>query len=93
MKTRFLFPHQYRIIGIALLTVSVIWCSINYFAIGNIFNSIYLGNLHPIPPDILISTILNDVLQISIILGLLFIAFSKEKIEDEQLAQLRLDSL
>jgi len=93
MKTRFLFPHKFRLAGILLLAIAIILCMVNYFKTGGIFTSTYLGNLNPIPPDVWVSMIYNDFLQISIVLGLLFIAFSKEKIEDEQLAQLRLDSL
>src|SRR5665213_876634 len=35
----------------------------------------------------------NDITILLVILGLLLIAFSKEQIEDEQITQLRLDSL
>lgn len=93
MKTRFLFPHQFRLIGIMLLVVITIICGIHNYQTGGIFNSTFLGNLNPIPHDVWVRMIYNDILQVGIILGLLFIGFSKEKIEDEQLAQLRLDSL
>jgi hypothetical protein len=37
--------------------------------------------------------LLDDVVYLSLVAGLLLAAFSKEKIEDEQIAQLRSDSL
>ncbi|MES2428412.1 MAG: hypothetical protein V4560_15640 [Bacteroidota bacterium] len=93
MKTRFLFPHQFRLIGIVLLVVIAIFCGVHQYQTGGIFSSTSLGNLNPIPCDVWMQIIYNDILQVGIILGLLFIGFSKEKIEDEQLSQLRLDSL
>jgi hypothetical protein len=93
MRTRFLFPHKFRLIGIVLLVVIGIICGVHQYQTGGLFSSTYLGNLNPIPHDVWMQMIHNDILQVGIILGLLFIGFSKEKIEDEQLSQLRLDSL
>jgi hypothetical protein len=93
MKTRFLFPHYWRIIGYLCFAVDIVF-------------AIVLKILHPpngvIPPihkspspGLLLHgiTFHNDINILLIVFGLLFIAFSKEEIEDEQIAQLRLDSL
>lgn len=93
MKTRFLFPHKFRLIGMILLAIIAIACGMHRYQTGGIFDSTDLSNLNPIPHDVWLQIIYNDVLQVGIILGLLFVGFSKEKVEDEQLAQLRLDSL
>ncbi|GAA4100188.1 hypothetical protein GCM10022392_25830 [Mucilaginibacter panaciglaebae] len=68
-------------------------CGVHQYQTGGLFESTYLGNLEPIPHNVWLQVIYNDVLQVGIILSFLFIGFSKERIEDEQLAQLRLDSL
>jgi hypothetical protein len=93
MKTRFLFSHKFRRIGIVLLVVIAILCGVHQYHTGGLFSSTYLGNLNPIPRNVWMQIIYNDILQVGIIVSLMFIGFSKEKIEDEQLSQLRLDSL
>ncbi|WP_345105149.1 hypothetical protein [Mucilaginibacter panaciglaebae] len=93
MKTRFLFPYNFRLIGIILLMMITLICGVHQYQTGGLFESTYLGNLEPIPHNVWLQVIYNDVLQVGIILSFLFIGFSKERIEDEQLAQLRLDSL
>lgn len=82
MKTRFLFPYYFKFIGLVLfllhLPVMMLW-HVDYSDPGTgLFSARHL---------FFISTV------VSMVLGLLMIAFSKEKIEDEQIAQLRLDSL
>jgi hypothetical protein len=96
MKTRFLFPHSYRMYGWLML--------VPFLALGVAF--LYLNfefdfldvNLPPLYNDIfnnrtLAGNLTDEVAAIGLIISLLFIGFSKEKIEDEQIAQLRLDSL
>ena len=84
MKTRFLFPYWCRFLGYGLFLVHVPFALI-------------FGRPHyQDPPDtslfnshhvfFLATTLLMTV-------GLLLVSFSKEKIEDEQISQLRLDSL
>jgi len=84
MKSRFLFPHKWRVYGYLLLLIAIAIILYNYNGSGGIFSA-------PAPQKIAI--ISNDTEYISVILGLLFIGFSKEKTEDEQIVQLRLDSL
>jgi hypothetical protein len=82
MKSRFLFPHKFRLLGIILLAIGIASILIIY----------------KFSPSINIGSIPGFISAVSgafpaVILGLTLIAFSKEKIEDEQIAQLRLDSL
>jgi len=87
MKTRFLFPYWFRYLGIALFLVHVPFVFFKdtngpehaqHIADNSLFNSHHLF--------FMATTLLMAV-------GLFFIAFAKEKIEDEQISQLRLDSL
>jgi hypothetical protein len=87
MKSKFLFPYWFRYLGYALFLVHVpialFW---KYFGFDNprditdtsLFNSHHLF--------FMATTLLMSV-------GLFLAAFAKEKIEDEQISQLRLDSL
>lgn len=82
MKARFLFPYYFKFIGLGLFMVHVLvvllWHADYHKGEARLFTPAHLFFL---------STLLLMVI------GLLMIAFSKEKIEDEQIAQLRLDSL
>ena len=82
MKTRFLFPYYFKFIGIVLFLVHVPvmhhQLPLTFGNADGLFNQQHLF--------LLFTTVLMTV-------GLLMIAFSKERIEDEQIAQLRLDSL
>jgi hypothetical protein len=100
MKTRFLFPHKYRLFGwvlaipSAILMVLVLHADfelgIFYFGGTNrVFNfdsSNFLFNLHR-------HNFTDEVGSLLLIAGLLMIAFSRERIEDERTAKLRLESL
>ncbi len=97
MKTRFLFPHRWQLAGALLLLLGVA-----FFLISNHYNlkvfvwenfrhakagSLNLDNDGP-------NECFDNEIQLGLVLfGLILLAFSKEKIEDEQIAQLRLDSL
>jgi len=100
MKSRFLFPHKWRVVGYSCFAADLIFA----IALKILHPEGYVyANLHPVPgsahnlqPDIIIDQGTrwhNDIIVLLIIFGLLLIAFSKEKIEDEQITQLRLDSL
>ncbi|WP_295668979.1 hypothetical protein [uncultured Mucilaginibacter sp.] len=87
MKSRFLFPFWFRYLGTALFLVHVPFVffkrppdpvDAQHIADNTLFNN---GHLF-----FMATTLLMAV-------GLFFIAFAKEKIEDEQISQLRLDSL
>jgi hypothetical protein len=85
MKTRFLFPHWCKYWGIALFLVNqpiFIIKKMMHVQFDNSDISLFNG-----------SHIFYIATALSMVIGLLMIAFSKEKIEDEQITQLRLDSL
>jgi len=89
MKTRFLFPRWCLILGIILFVFGVS-ASFMVYTSPSYYNSIsYINKISDV--DRVIDAYLGC--GPAIIIGLLLIAFSKEKIEDEQIAQLRLDSL
>src|SRR6266436_8925278 len=93
MRTNYLFPFNSRYLGIALILVHI--------PIKFLWDAYYLGGYHHndasgasedsflfSPPHLFfIGTTLM------VLVGLFLVAFSKEKIEDEQIVQLRLDSL
>jgi hypothetical protein len=90
MKTRFLFPHKWMIPGLIIFVIGVIAHFINLSSWDPV------GAFHKTHPSLLgIDTQLlaNDFEYLSLVIGLLLVAFSKEKIEDEQIWQLRADSL
>jgi hypothetical protein len=87
MKSRFLFPYWCRYLGYALFLVHVPFVLFrkppgvdNPHNVGDtgLFNSHHLF--------FMATTLLMAI-------GLFLVAFAKEKIEDEQISQLRLDSL
>lgn len=90
-KTAYLFPYKTRFLGIVLVLVHIpiklLWD--HYFPRGyNPHNFVNEDSVLFSPPHLFfIGTTLM------VLVGLFLIAFSKEKIEDEQIVQLRLDSL
>jgi len=90
MKNRFLFPHSYRVFGwVLLLPFLAMGVAILYFDFsfpflelkaqkGEVFSGINLT---------------DEIAALGLITSLMLLGFTKEKIEDEQVAQLRLDSL
>src|ERR1700749_487378 len=90
MKTRFLFPHKWMIRGLIIFIIGVIAHFINQSSTDPV------GTFHKLYPSFIgIDTQLlaSDFEYLSLVIGLLLVAFSKEKIEDEQIWQLRADSL
>ena len=96
MKARFLFPHNFKRIGILLsipFTILGLLCLYKdfsfHFLVFNkpLFFSLghdnFLGDFD----------LTNEFAIIGTILGLILISFSKEKLEDEYVATLRLESL
>lgn len=96
IMTHYLFPHRFKALGLVLLITSSITgllvLSFNYkFEFLEVpFLSIFQDN------DFLSSTTNNltdEILSLLVILGGILTGFSKEKIEDEYIAQIRLESL
>lgn len=87
MRTRFLFPYWCKFLGIVLIVI--------HLPVMHV--SKYLGyDIHADHPEqgILSPSHLFFIgTMLFMVIGLLLVAFSKEKIEDEQIAQLRLESL
>lgn len=87
MKTRFLFPYWCRFLGYTLFVVHIpvmlLRKMIGFDVPGNRVDNGLLSSHHLF---FMTTTLLMAV-------GLFLAAFSKEKIEDEQISQLRLDSL
>ena len=91
-KPRYLFPYNSRFVGIALILIHI--------PIKMLWDAHYAGGYdHHSPPtdtdDFLFSPphLFFIGTTLMVLVGLFLIAFSKEKIEDEQIVQLRLDSL
>jgi len=87
MKTRFLFPYWCRYLGYAGIVghvpVTLFWKVMDMDGPGNPHSGDLFNHHHVM---FIFTTLLMTV-------GLFLVAFSKEKIEDEQISQLRLDSL
>jgi hypothetical protein len=92
MRANYLFPYKSRWIGLGLILlhipVRLIW--------ENLYPGLNEHRLPQKPSDSMLFTnahLFYIVSAILVLVGLFLIAFSKEKIEDEQISQLRLDSL
>lgn len=87
MKARFLFPYWCRYVGIALIVmhipVMLLRKIIGFDTPGAPASAGIWGGHH----------LFFILTTLTMAIGLFMVAFSKEKIEDEQIKQLRLDSL
>lgn len=104
MKTNYLLPHKYKIVGWVLLILGVVSglvffnqdfesdiLKVDVFAIYNgedFFNKD--GGFFKIVEN---NSILDEMIALSIIFGGLIVGFTKEKVEDEFIFKLRNDSL
>ena len=85
MKTRFLFPYWSRFLGYGFFFAGILLSIINA-----------MHDSGSLTDDRITLTNESSFFMVTVILlvmGLFLASFSKEKIEDEQIAQLRLDSL
>ena len=92
MRTNYLFPFPTRYFGIALILIRIpvklLWD--HYYPNGYdqaVSSSASNGFLFSTPHLFFIGTTLM------VLVGLFLVAFSRERVEDEQITQLRLDSL
>lgn len=103
MKTNYLLPHKFKIIGWILLIIGI---AIGLFVLfENYEQDVLRVNVLSVISDqnifdneknyfqITSNDILDELAALAIIIGGLFVAFSKEKIEDEFIYKLRKDSL
>ena len=90
MKSRFLFPYSWRKWGVVLFSIGLTLSLIHI-----VFDSYFSGlhHNHTLAGKADLRELVTDIILLTLICGLLLIAFTKEKIEDEHIAQLRLDSL
>lgn len=87
MKTRFLFPYWCKFLGIGLFLVHI--------PVMAFKKQLGFSGQHAVDSNLFYNSnhwffIITTLTMLS---GLVLIAFSKEKIEDEQITQLRMDSL
>ncbi len=84
MKTRFLFPYWFRYLGLAcfLVHIPIMMFFKKYHDMDNQEPGLFTG-----------SHVFFIFTTLMVTIGLFLFAFSKEKIEDEQIMQLRRDSL
>lgn len=107
MKPRFLFPHHYKTIGWILAIPSlVLGCFVLFkdfyfdFLTFNlpfkyIFSDTFTSgaSTNHVTDSVTTLNFSDEFAAIGSIIGLIFIAFSKVKIEDEYVSQIRLESL
>jgi len=84
MKTRFLFPYWFRYLGLAcfLVHIPIMMFFKKYHDMDSTDTGLFSG-----------SHVFFIFTTLMVTIGLFLIAFSKEKIEDEQIMMLRRDSL
>ena len=103
MESKLLLPHRFSRIGWFLAVPCLIW-GIGYLVAQDIFelNALLLefntgDNVNSLGENFFFNLKSNnftdELIAIGLMTGLMLIAFSKEKIEDEWLAKLRLDAL
>lgn len=92
MNNKMLFPHSYRKIG---LTLTLIFLPLMLASLFFEFSFNFLGFEKENESVINLSdqNFSNEIFGIGCILGVMFIAFSKEKFEDEFYNNLRLNAL
>ncbi len=107
MEPRFLFPHRYKAIGWLIAIPSLILglfvlfydFSFDFLAVSLPFKYYFsdtftLGNskIHG-TDEVSAFNFTDEIATIGSIIGLLFVAFSKVKVEDEYVSKIRLESL
>ena len=95
MQSRFLLPHRYRTIGWVVLIPFLI---LGVLSVHMDFELEWLSfRLRPTNAGMFdnpeYENFTNELAGIGVLIGLIFIAFAREKVEDEFVMKLRLDSL
>ena len=104
MKTNFLFPNRFRVIGWILFLPSVLLgCMVLFCDFEFSFLNIQVLSLLPVGFDaasapfrlyeVIGDNFTQEVAGILFIVSAAFVAFSKEKNEDEYIAKIRMESL
>jgi hypothetical protein len=101
MKTKWLFPHRFRLIGWLISVPATLLGLADMYADVHIgwLSATFLNRPMTINTGLSITNLIevqnltDEIAAIGVIIGLLLIAFSREKVEDEMIGQLRLEAL
>ena len=101
MKTRFLFSHTFKPVGWFLLIIGIVLgiiLMLNDFDYPTIEMAVYplIGELDVFskpPLEWSKNNIIDEIAAILIIIGGIFVSFSKTKDEDEYISKIRMESL
>jgi len=103
MKTNYLLPHKYKVIGWVIFILGVlfglyIWITdyesnILVVNVLSIFNDELFSDSNKKLFEITKNNIIDELTSLAIIIGGLLVGFTKEKVEDEFIYKLRKDSL
>lgn len=101
MKTNYLLPHSFKKIGwvifIPAFILGILWLIFDFepalfdVKVISLFDNDFLKSKGFI--SVIENNIANELIGVSIIISATFIAFSKEKNEDEFISKIRLESL
>lgn len=102
MKIHYLFPYSFKFIGLIILIPSLILGAL--FVFFDIQLEVFNAKVPALLADdlfgpqkdaltIIKNNITDEIAAIGLIVGALFFAFSREKLEDEYIAKIRLESL
>ncbi len=101
MKTNYLFPNRFKQLGWIILipsaSIGLVTLIVEYspdflnFKVPAIFIDELFGNKQLF--GMVSNDMLNEILGVLIIISSLMVAFSKEKLEDEYISTIRLESL
>jgi hypothetical protein len=101
MKTKWLFPHRFRLVGWVIFIPSAVLGLANMYAdfnlswlVADFLNEPFtLNSGHSTEHLVNIQNLTDEIAAIGVIIGLLLIAFTRERLEDEMIGQLRLEAL
>ena len=101
MKTHFLLPNKYKVLGWVLFITGLICGLLMYiFGIDDQLMTTKVFSLYSDPFmgeagffKIIENSVIDEIIAIAIIVGGLIVGFTKEKVEDEFIYKLRKDSL
>ncbi|RKE98228.1 hypothetical protein [Ichthyenterobacterium magnum] len=96
MKASYLLPHRFKLFGWILFVIGLV-LGIQLIASGYEFDLLKVNVLSIYNDDmffkIIENSIIDELVALLIIIGGLIIGFTKEKVEDEFIYKLRIDSL
>ena len=95
MRSRFLLPHSWRMAGIVIFLIGLAFFIADQWLNVEIFTWHHLRSFESqtLTGPSMDENFADEIKMLLILFGLIMIAFSKERIEDEYIAQQRLDSL